>query len=118
MEGLESSVNWLERVKQRFCMETYHIKDKKYQIRANAYQTTGNVALQLFEDGEPYASITVNIGKLPDGQFLADVNNFWEVEEFLRKFEIAEPMYKWIESGFCRYPVYRLNRRFTDVRNS
>ena len=111
---IEESINWYERVNKRFERECYHLKEKKFQVRASSYQN-GNIALHAFCDGEPWAMISVNILHLPDGYFCAVTNNWPEVEAFLKQFDIASNTYKYAESGFCKYPIYKLDRRFTEV---
>ena len=72
----------------------------------------GNVALMAedAETGEPYANATVNVKKLPKNMAALDTNNWPDVVEVLMKERIitSEKLGS-LESGFCEYPVYKLN---------
>lgn len=71
-----------------------------------------NVALLAVdaETGEPYATATVNIEKLPKGMAALDTNNWPEVIDVLTKEGIITGNAPYnLQSGFCEYPVYKLN---------
>lgn len=74
------------------------------------YDATGNICIVSKETvtGEPYARLTVNVGKVADNEVVADTNNFPLAGVILSEYGIAENTYKRIQSGFCSYPIYRL----------
>lgn len=74
----------------------------------------GNFGLQLYIEGEPYATITVNIEPMPYREFCVDINNFPEVMGFLYDNNIAEPTGACVRSGFVIYPVWKLNKKYFD----
>lgn len=39
-----------------------------------------------------------------------DTNNLPKIEEFLTKYDLAKPTYRWANSGFCTYPEYNFKR--------
>lgn len=39
-----------------------------------------------------------------------DTNNLPKIEEFLAKYDLAKPTYRWANSGFCTYPEYNFKR--------
>lgn len=78
-------------------------------IVVSKYQNN-NTALQLIDPEEgPYATMTVNIEELPSGYAALDVNNFPEVEDIMSKYKLGTPTEFYLTSGYCTYPVYKLN---------
>lgn len=73
------------------------------------YSYNGNLAIEAYDadNGEPYASVTVNLGLLlPEFAFI-DVNNFPEIKEILESLGIAKYAGATRCSGYCKYPLYQ-----------
>ena len=69
----------------------------------------GNLAIIAFEDdGEEYGVLTVNINILMPGFATLDTNNFPNAEEVAKSLG-AVPTGQYLNSGFCRYPLYDFN---------
>ena len=69
----------------------------------------GNLAIIAFEDdGEEYGVLTVNINILMPGFATLDTNNFHNAEEVAKSLG-AVPTGQYLNSGFCRYPLYDFN---------
>ena len=60
--------------------------------------------------GEPWSSISTNIEPLEDDLIAVDTNNFPEGVKILEMYGIATFTGMWVLSGFCQYPVYRVNK--------
>ena len=74
----------------------------------------GNLAIRMItEDDEVFATMTVNLGEeedvLPKDQAYLDVNNLPEIEDFVVKNKLAEPMEIVRQSGYVVYPLYKFN---------
>lgn len=83
-----------------------------YNIKlvVNQYRTYGNLYIgMLTDEGEPYADLSVNIEPLGDGEIAVDINNLPDGEKFIRDNGLGEFTGKYLRSGFCRYPVYKMN---------
>ncbi|MCI8988435.1 MAG: DUF4313 domain-containing protein [Clostridia bacterium] len=95
--------------KIKCCNEIYEIK-----LVARTYANNGRLAVQTFTvlDGEPFATITVNINYPISGDkavtAFVDTNNygFLKIEKFLQDNQIAKPTGRFGESGYCAYPEY------------
>lgn len=83
-------------------------------LRFLQYQMFENFGLQLYIEGEPYATITVNIEPMQYREFCVDINNFPEAMAFLYDNNIAEPTGACVRSGFVIYPVWKLNEKYFD----
>jgi hypothetical protein len=85
---------------------------KIHEVRYNTYTTTGNTAIQLMNNQEgPIACATVNVIPLPKDWIAIDTNNNGEemVDWLLENNIIIGKQLRTVESGYCSYPVYRLN---------
>lgn len=82
----------------------------KLQFHIDRYSQYENLMIQTFEDGFPYARITVNIKHLPITMFAVDTNNFPEAEALLKSNGVAHNTGLWLHSGYCEYPVYELEK--------
>ena len=70
----------------------------------------GGLAVCMDEPGEgPFATLTVNLGRLNWGYAYVDTNNCPWAPEFLEKNGLAEFAWKKCASGFCEYPLYKFN---------
>lgn len=94
-------------------------KDEDVKVKFFRYQEFENFGLQLYVEGEPYATITVNIEPMQYREFCVDINNFPEGMGFLYDNRIAEPTGACVRSGFVIYPVWKLNNYFfIDVKEA
>jgi len=86
--------------------ETYHLK-----IQVSKYAKYENTYLRFFDINEgPYCNITINLIPFNDPALACiDTNNFPYLEDIIKENNLGEPVGISIPSGFCRYPVYRLN---------
>lgn len=86
-----------------------------YHLRLYAYHyaTNNNLAIIAFDDNdEEFDAVSVNLGvKLDENLFFVDTNNLPEIDECLDKQNIAHPTGVWRSSGYCTYPLYRLNEQ-------
>lgn len=88
---------------------------KVMKLNAGIYWKWSNLVLTLFDPEEgPFANITVNVEDLPPDEFAVDENNFPLAKDVLKVNRIAEPTEKWVRSGFCEYPVYKLKKSFLE----
>lgn len=98
-------------------MKTYELNlwNNTYKVVLNGmhYVHGNRLAIQMdLEDGEPFATITVN---LPDDEVTSfnanfvDINNCPWAVEFLIRNNIAEPTGNIAFSGFCVYPEFEFD---------
>lgn len=79
-------------------------------IEKKEYTHNGNMAIELMGEQGPFAIITTNTDKkLKKGEALIDTNNCPWAEEWLVENEFGEPTGEVVYSGFCVYPVYKIN---------
>ena len=79
-------------------------------IRLENYVNNNNTCISLYdEDGCPFAIITTNIEKLPKEYACIDTNNYHWATKFLTDNDLGEPTECYMNSGFCTYPIYKLN---------
>lgn len=102
-------------INANFKKHKYRLKDyelKHTEIKFFKYQIFENFGLQLYVDGEPFATLSVNIEPMQYREFCVDVNNFPGALDFLYENGIAEPTDEVRRSGYCIYPVWKLNKMF------
>ena len=90
----------------------YNLYGTDYEVTpvVTSYAMGGTAILLVCEDGEPFGSLTVNLGyRLPDGWAFIDTNNLRDAEKFIADNNLGTPTGIEVESGFCSYPQYRLN---------
>lgn len=69
-----------------------------------------NLAIQAWCEEGPYATLTVNLGKmLESDKAYLDTNNCPWVESFIRRHRLGKPTGDYAYSGFCAYPLYQFN---------
>ena len=93
------------------------MKIKGYKIigiEINNYTSNGNTAISLIclDDNipSPFATITVNFDeKLEKDMAYIDTNNCPWAESILTENNWGVPTGKQMASGFCIYPLYKLN---------
>ena len=87
--------------------------DYKVLAYRNTYYGNGNLAIQLFTEIEPFATLTVNLNsakeKLPVNQAYVDINNCPWAEEFIAENKLGKATGKYKSSGFCTYPLYEFD---------
>ena len=84
-------------------------------LEQNRYIENNNLYLGLFCPTEgPFASLTVNIDRLPAGMAAVDTNNNPWAEEFITGNGLGERTGRVLKSGFCIYPVYEFNMELID----
>lgn len=80
------------------------------ELRVSKYRNNGNLAVMLWSPTEgPFATITVNLCKLPAGYAYLDTNNCPWVEGFVKRYGLAEDANASGCSGYCVYPLYKFN---------
>ena len=92
--------------------QTYDVR-----LRTDSYRNNGNLYVGLIcrieEDDsewwEPYADITVNVGKMEKNCGAIDTNNFPQATEFLEENRLATFTGRYEFSGYCAYPVYEFD---------
>lgn len=94
-------------------MYTYDLYGEKYDINImrSTYRDNNNTAvIAELSNGEPFAVFTVNLDDdLPENMAYLDTNNVRGVLEFMIENNLAEDTGKTGTSGFCTYPLVRLN---------
>ena len=79
-------------------------------LNVSVYLDNSNLYLGLESvTGEPYASITTNIEKLPEGQAAINTNNCPWAENFILENKLGVNTGKKLKSGYCTYPVYEFD---------
>lgn len=87
----------------------------KLALDMNTYAYGGGYALRLWtkEEGyvEPYADLTVNLGEPVESAecVYIDTNNLGNAEKFMKDNKLGEPTGEMGYSGFCSYPLYKLD---------
>ena len=87
----------------------------KYNVvlKRSSYRNNGVLAVLMeTDDGEPFATLTVNIegwDSLPHDMSFVDTNNCDWAVKFLKDNKIAESMGVYASSGFCSYPLYKFD---------
>jgi len=90
-------------------------------VEKDTYVCNKNICLQAYcltdDDGlfylEPYATLTVNLDQLTTNEIAIDVNNFPEGLSFLLENNFIDKPHRYEVSGFCLYPVARINASFS-----
>lgn len=94
-------------------MYTYETYGQKFDINLmrSTYMDNNNTAIiSETTDGEPFGTLTVNLDeKLPKNMAYIDTNNMPDVLDFLIKNDLAENTGEIRQSGFCTYPLVKLN---------
>lgn len=85
----------------------------KFTIEKVYYAVNNNLALLLYEDGELYSDITVNLGVcLPDDMAYLNVNNMSsKTIKMLEDNKIFKRTRKKMQSGFVTYPLCKFNMK-------
>lgn len=85
---------------------------KEYEVTTNRTKYyNGNLAITLTcDNGEPYGTLTVNLGErlFPDTAYV-DTNNMPDAERFIKENGLGEFTGKTKDSGYCTYPLYKFN---------
>lgn len=89
----------------------YKFENDEVKLVFSRYVHNNNLALKLeLPDGTLYAVLSKNLESivLPDDYAYLDVNNIPNVEEFITQNGIGVFVNAYCESGFCRYPLYKI----------
>lgn len=81
-------------------------------MSASKYADNGNLALQLWCEDGPFATLTVNLRetrKYPGNFAFIDTNNCPWAEALIRRLKLGVHTGKYAHSGFCSYPLYELD---------
>lgn len=90
----------------------YILFGKVYKVYTytGEYANNNNIAIGLItEDGEPFATLTVNICRLEKGLACIDTNNCSGAIDLIKKYNLGEFTNNFCQSGYCTYPVFKLN---------
>lgn len=100
-----------------FQLQTEYATYNKVVCDKGEYEN-GNIAIVLVnvEEGEAIADLTVNLGPLMEGHAYLDTNNFPEARKFVEENGLGEPTGATAQSGFCIYPLYKLNLEAMGVK--
>ena len=84
---------------------------EEVNIEVTTYANNKTLAIQLWCEDGPFATLTVN---LPDSQHNAecqyvDTNNCPWAEQFIEEYNLGAFTGYYGFSGFCMYPEYRFN---------
>ncbi len=75
----------------------------------SSYRNNSNTYVGMICDEGPFADLTVNIRDLPEGFACLDTNNIPNAEAFVKENNLGTPTGTYAQSGFCTYPIYKLN---------
>ena len=79
-------------------------------INIGKYSRNNNTAISLDCNEGKFATITVNFNEnLDEDMAYLDTNNCPWVEDIMKKYGLGEPTGKYKQSGFCIYPLYKLD---------
>lgn len=79
-------------------------------IETANYVNNGNLAIQLWCEDGPFATLTVNLdNKCKPNCAFVDTNNCPWAEEFIDQYNLGIPTGNMQISGFCCYPEYEFN---------
>ena len=83
-------------------------READVEVLISSYESNGNMAVVLMEDGELFGTLTVNpYYPLPWGVAFVDINNMPGAEEFIRENDLGHIVEgSYYQSGFCLYPKY------------
>ena len=88
----------------------------------NRYTNNDHVAVEIYCEEGPLASITTNIPgiELYDRNYsCVDTNNCPWAEELIEELGIGEPIGISLRSGFCTYPVYKFDiKKIQNIRSN
>lgn len=98
-------------------MKTYHIKNQwsahEYEVTLHktSYLYGGGLSIIMNCEEGPYASLTVNIPgvTLDENEVVIDINNLPEAEDFIRNNNLGRFTGRYVVSGYCEYPIYKMN---------
>lgn len=87
-------------------------------IELTKYANNNNLAVRLNTPEEPFASLTVNLGEiLPEDEAYIDTNNNPWAEDFLKEYNLGEYMNRDGKSGYCTYPLYKIDIQKIRINN-
>lgn len=87
----------------------------RVELRKTEYMMGGLAIEMITDEGEPFATLTVNLpGYTEEREAFIDTNNCPWAEDFLRENGIASDRHVTMRSGFCEYPLYRFYKKVID----
>lgn len=90
------------------CVTDFGVYD--VTVSTSTYSNNGNLAILLTSPTEgPFATLSVNLHKLPEGYAYVDTNNCPWAEEFINEYKLGEPTGGSARSGYCIYPLYKFD---------
>ena len=98
-------------------MKLIEFNGYKLYIEKSVYVYGNKLSLHLYAiDDGPYASMTINITdcELKEDEVILDVNNFPEVKDLMEKYKLGVFTDYSVQSGYCWYPIYKLNMEEVD----
>lgn len=88
----------------------FHGIEREFSFLVTSYDSNDNTAVLLVEDnGEPYATATVNFDFLCPGCAYVDDNNLPGIGKLLQKNDFAKPLGAKRHSGFVDYSLYEFD---------
>lgn len=80
-------------------------------MSASSYAQGKHIALQLWCEDGPFATLTTNLApKGTDKNIQAvDTNNCPWAPALIKRLKIGTPTGKYVHSGFCTYPLYEFD---------
>ena len=85
---------------------------KIQKINIEYYTKTGNIAIDLIENNDLFATLTVNLGeKLNNDEAYIDVKRNPWAEKFIKENKLGKNTGKLGFSGYNVYPLYKLNMK-------
>ena len=97
------------KLKRQFDVE---YNNKNLIVEQIRYASNGRYALQAYEDGEPFDTLTVNLEAYdkdyPDAKIIfLNANHVPGIKNTLLDAGLIEDLNEKVQSGFCTYPVVR-----------
>ena len=84
-------------------------------ITLHKYADNDNTAIVLIDPKEgPFATVTVNLENLPKDYAYLDTNNCPWIEQLFEEYSLGYPTGTTKISGYCEYPLYKLNLNIID----
>lgn len=84
-------------------------------VKEEKYWDNGGLAITMdyfdeeYECWMPFATLTVNLGRIGYDHAYVDTNNCPWAEEFIAKYGLGKFTGEYGYSGFCAYPLYKFD---------
>ena len=112
---------WNDRIEERTGLPilTIPFYDEHYEVVPTLEKyVCGGLAIELWEleTGDPWSTLTVNLGVGNDrAQTIDTNNNHGPICEYLEEVGVAKRNGMTVRSGFCEYPVMVFDEEFLDT---